>query len=97
MKNQCEEEGWAGVGTAAITLSHDDAAHLRAHDVLLRRRVPRVQQVLVGHVVDADAQVGGGAQVNQLDLLVALAHNAVGGLDVAVHDACAACVFVRAC
>lgn len=28
-------------------------SYLRAHDVLLRRRVARVKQVLVGHVVDA--------------------------------------------
>ena len=31
-----------------------------AHDVLLRRRVPHVQQVLIGHIVDPDAQVSSG-------------------------------------
>lgn len=39
----------------------------RAHDVLLWGGVARVEEVLVGDVVDSDAKVSSGPEVNHAD------------------------------
>lgn len=59
---------------------------LLGEHVELGRAVVRVEQGAVGHVVLADAEVGGGAEVDELDLAPA-GDDEVGGLDVAVDDA----------
>ena len=60
-----------------------------AHDVLLRRRIARVQQVLVGDVVDPHSQVCSSSHVYELDLVVGLADDHILGLDISMHNACA--------
>lgn len=54
---------------------------------LLWRAVSRVQDGFVGDVVGAGAQVGGGAQVNELEAAVPLAEDDVQRLQVPVHQA----------
>ena len=59
---------------------------LLGEHVELGRAVVRVEQGAVGHVVLADAEVGGGSEVDELHLAAA-GDDEVGRLDVAVHDA----------
>ena len=64
-------------------------ADLGAHDVLLRRGIARVQQILIGDIVDPHSQVCSSSQVDELDLVVGLADDDILGLHISVHDACA--------
>jgi len=61
---------------------------LSAHDVLLGRRIARVQQELIGHIVDAHSQVCSSPHVYQLHLVVCLADDDVLGLHITVDNAC---------